>query len=159
MGADIALEGAGLEGAPDGDGEFVHVEGLGDVIEGAELHGFHGGVDRGVGGDDDDGDLGAALGFLLDRAEDAEPVRVRQLHVEKHEFRSFAVKGLEGGLAILGFGDGVAFARKALFERPADEFLIVDDKDIHGGTVNRVGPVMQGKCRHKHAEIWGMGHS
>ena len=42
----LALERALLEGAPDQQEHLLRVEGLGEVVEGSELHGDHGGLDR-----------------------------------------------------------------------------------------------------------------
>ena len=45
---------AGAEGAADEDFEAIDIEGFGDEIVGAAFHGFHGDIDRAVGGHHDD---------------------------------------------------------------------------------------------------------
>ncbi len=52
--------------------ELVRLERLGDVVEGAELHRLHGGVDLRQAGDHDDVDVGMRL---LDPAQHFEAVR------------------------------------------------------------------------------------
>ena len=51
--------------------ELFELHGLGDVVQGAGLHRVHGRLDRPVGRDDDDVDLGIDP---LDRLEDLHPV-------------------------------------------------------------------------------------
>ena len=74
----------------------------------------------------------------MDLAQETEPVRVGQAHVEEHEI-PVVLEGLArlGGAAhTLG---GVALAHEALDERPIEDELVLDDQNSlrHGPLLDR----------------------
>ena len=67
--------------------DVVEVERLVGEVVGADLHRLDGGVDRGIGGQQDDEDVGVVL---LDLAQHGDAVDVGQLVVEQHEIDAVA---------------------------------------------------------------------
>jgi hypothetical protein len=122
----LAAEMVRLQGLLDDVDHLVHVEGLVDVVVGAELHGPHRGIHRGVGRDEDREELRQAL---ADAREHLEPVDVGQPVVEEQQVVFLLLQELEPLGAGLGRVDEVALALQPLRERPADELLVLDDED------------------------------
>ncbi len=77
----------------DGEAEFLEVEGLEQIVVGAQLHGLHRVLNGAVGGHHDDGDIG--IGFL-ELFEQGQAVHFRHLDVDEHD--------VEPVLGVLGQG-------------------------------------------------------
>ena len=117
-----------LEGVAQGHAEVLEVDGLGDVVVGAEPHRLHRRADIGVGGHDDHLDVGMAL---LDLAEHLDPVRVGQLEIQQEEVGALLPDGRHGSRAVLRGLDVVAELLERLLEGPANQALVVNDQ--HSG--------------------------
>ena len=83
-----------LEGLVDGFDEVAEVEGLGEVIEGTEAHGFDGRFDAAMAGDHDDGGVGELVPAHADKVE---AVHIADAEVHDDEF---GLVGADGGDAI-----------------------------------------------------------
>ena len=105
---------------------LVELEGLLDVVVGAELHRLHRGVGRGEGGDHEDHD---ARRHVLDRPHEREPVHARHADVGDHQVDAIAADGLERGVAAVDRQDVVAFLLEHDREELAHALLVVDDED------------------------------
>ena len=136
---DLAPQPRRLERALDRRRDVVQIERLvGEVIR-AELHRLDGGLDAGVGREQDDQDV---LIELLHLAKHRHAVGVGQPVVEEHEIDAFG-ELLERGFPGVGFEDVVAFGLEAFAERPADEGFVVDNQDRGFGQVT----LLQAQCR------------
>jgi hypothetical protein len=107
----------------------VDVEGLVDVVPGAQLDGRDRVLDRREAGHEDHEHVGI---LLLDRAQQRQPVAVGQLEVEQDQVDPVAQALARGGHAVR-LEDGVALALEAIAQREADQRLVVDDQDRRGG--------------------------
>ena len=120
-----------LQCTPDERDRLVHVEGLGQVLEGAALEGCHRAVEVGVGGHDDDRQLRVAL---LDLLQQVQPRLAGHADVRQQRGRRLR-RALELGEGVAGGAEaGVvdALAAERLFKHPADRAVVVDDPDgIH----------------------------
>ena len=105
--------------------DVVEVERLVGEVVGADLHRLDRGVHRGVGGQQDDDDVGVVL---LDPAQHGDAVDVGQLVVEQHEIDAVG-DALERLLAGRRLHHVVPVGPQALDQRPADQRLVVDDQD------------------------------
>jgi len=119
-----------------GEQQFVVGEGFGDVVEGAQAHGFHRALDAAEGGHDDDRDVGIiAFGVF----EDLLPGHARHLHVRDDHvhFRLFQ-KG-QAGLRVVQGGDGIAGIGQHGFQDKQIILFVVEDEDLtrHGSVVLR----------------------
>ena len=113
-----------------GQEHFLVLEGLRDVVEGAEAHRLDGALDRGVGRHDHDDGVGIAP---QDVAQHVEARPVGQHQVEQDDVVGL---GLEQGHGLGGGrrrGDLVALPRQQGAEDVADDLLVVDDEDPHEG--------------------------
>ena len=123
--AHLAAQPRGLERLLDHGRERLEVERLVHEVVRAELHRLDGGVDAGVGREQDDEDVGIELLELL---EDGQAVEVGQPVVENREVDA---RGglLDGRLAVLGLEHVVAGRAQTLGDRPADQLFVVDDQN------------------------------
>ena len=95
------------------------------------LHDGDGRLDVGVGGEDDDEDVGVPP---AQRFQHVQSIRVAETVVEKHEVDGIVEprERLPPGLRL---DRSVSLVRQALDERPADQPLVVGDQDrglVHG---------------------------
>ena len=105
--------------------DVIQIERLvGEVVR-PELHRLDGGLDAGVGREQDHQDV---LIELLHLAQYRHAVGVGQPVIKENEIDAFG-ELLERGFPGLGFEDVVAFRLEALAERPANEGFVVDDQD------------------------------
>ena len=122
----LVLEALALEGLLEHEQEIVVLEGLLDVVEGADLHGRDGRLDRAVGGDDDDGRQRVDP---LDPPQDLDPVHPRHEEVEQDDVEGLGRELLERLLARARDLDLVALRGQELGQDVVDDRLVVDDVD------------------------------
>ncbi len=109
---------------------LIDVERLGQVFERASLKRRDGGIKVGIGGHDDDRQIGMILLHLPEQIEAARPghANIRHQHarrIARRQFRQCLVGGTEARTVDL-------FASQRLFEHPANRAVVVDDPDrIH----------------------------
>jgi hypothetical protein len=119
-------ERAAFERLVDDDLDLVELEGLGEIVVGADLHRFDGGVGRGVGGHHDDG----RVGVQLDRAfEHDHAVGAGHSKVGDDEVVLFFDEPLHAGRAVGGGVDGVAFFEEEDLEQLSHAQFVVDHED------------------------------
>jgi len=106
--------------------ELLRVEGLHQVVEGAELHGRDRGVHRGVGGHHDHGRLRLELARLL---QDLEPVHAGHLEVHQHDVPALALHLLDGAAPVGSGGDLEAVLLQPPAQGFPDDLLVVDHQD------------------------------
>ena len=100
--------------------------GLGEVVDGAALHGFDRLGNRAVGGDEEEG-RGVRGG--LRGAEDFEAVAIGHAHVADDEVEGLAIDAAVGLADAAGGLDGPALAGEVGGERDADAGLVIGDED------------------------------
>ena len=142
----LVLEALALEGLLDGhEQELVVLERLLDVVEGADLHGRDGRLDRAVGRDDDDRDQGIDP---LDPPQDLDAVHPRHEKVEEDDVEGLGGEFLQRLLARARDLDLVALRRQELGQDVVDDRLVVDDVDdafaAHGRCPRRRGGRLPG---------------
>ncbi len=113
--------------AADDAPDLVDVDGLGDVVEGAELHGRDRGLDGGVGGHHDDSGLGAQT---LDAFERLDAVHARHAQVHDDEIVEAGAEPLHGRRAVGGGVDLVAVALEDRSQEFQHAGLVVDDEYV-----------------------------
>ena len=114
---------------------LVEIEGLGQVVVGAVLHGGNRRLHRAVGGHDHDLRVRPAGAHLL---EQRQAVDAGHADIEEDQVERPALDLPEGRGAVLDRGDLVARAAEALLEDPAQAVLVVGDQDaasIHSQSV------------------------
>src|SRR5690606_38217187 len=141
----LLLQHAGLGGAPAERDEVRVAERLLEVVERALVHGLHGGLERCLGGHEDDRDLGVAL---ADRGQDVEPGDAGHADVREDDVRGVAVDLLERLAAGMGHVDVESLAPEQDLEGVEDRALVVYDQDSRfqytslprtAGSVSRAG--------------------
>ena len=105
---------------------LVEVEGLGEVVVGALLHGLDGRLHGAVGGHDHHLGIGA---LPADAAEEGQPVDARHADVEEDQVERLLLGLPKRGGAVLHRRDLVAGAAEALLEDPAESVFVVGDED------------------------------
>ena len=105
--------------------QLIDLEGLGDVVERAELHGADGGVDRAEGRDRDDVRRG---GDGLDLAQHVESVEVRHLHVGDDEVDAAGADAFDARAPPAHGLDGVAVVLERLAQEVAHLLVVLDDE-------------------------------
>ena len=128
--AGFDVEGAALGGAFEGGGELFEGEGLGEIVAGADAHGFDCGVDAGEGGHDDDDGLRVAGADVFEQREAA---AAGQLEVEQEDVDGVVGEGEAGGGDGVGGLGGEAEAAGDLGAGVADRGVVVDDQDAERG--------------------------
>ena len=106
--------------------DFVVLERLGNVVEGASLHGRDGAFDRRVRRNHDDGQLFVELAQLLEG--------LHAIEHGHHDVDNCSIEGigpcqLEAFGAISRTANGIAFTRQQRGEDLPHDFLVVDDED------------------------------
>ena len=124
------VEGATAAGAREGGGEFVESEGLGEVVAGADPHGFDRGVDGGVGRHHYDDGVGVLSANAFEQTEAA---ALGEFEVEQKDIDGAAGEDEAG--SGYGFGDlgGIAEVGGDLGAGAADGSVIVDHQDAELG--------------------------
>ena len=113
--------------APDLDQQLFVVPGLGKIVVGAELEGFHRGFHRAVSGDHEDGGFAVAS---ADLGQHIHAGAVRHHQVEQHQIVEMRIHLLDAFGAILRQSYLEPFAREQQLEAFADIHLIVDNEDV-----------------------------
>jgi hypothetical protein len=132
LGAQLAVLAAQLalfEAAADGEQHFLVLERLGDVVESALAHRLDRAFDRRECGDHHHHLLGVLAPDLAQRLLAAHP---GQHQVEEHEIDFLALEDLESLLAALRVERMMAVAAEQRGEDVLEDFLVVDDQDVHG---------------------------
>ena len=127
----LLLLAAALDAGGDRRKDLLVLEGLADAVERAALPRADGGVEGGVGGDDDDDGLGVGLQNLFERAQAA---HARHRNVEEHHVVGAPAVTLQPLLAGLRQIDAVALGREQRLQHVAHDLLVVNDED---GTFSR----------------------
>src|SRR5581483_11938044 len=115
-----------LDGALQGELDLVELEGLGDVLEGAGLHGVDRGVHRAEPGHHDDLRPGVAPAEI---AKDVQPARLGHADVGQHDVERLLAATLQGLLAAVGFGDLVPPLAEDFLQHEAVFAVILDEED------------------------------
>ena len=121
----FALQRALLERAPHQREQIVLVEGLGQVVEGAQLHRVDGGADGLDRGDQDHLD---AVVHGFDALEHFDAVHLGKADVEKHEVHRAGAEPVERLLAVGGL-EQVVLVLQDEPERLADSGIVIHDQD------------------------------
>ena len=119
----------------DAGGDFVQVEGFGDVVVGSRSQALHAIGDRVAGGEEEDGQFGVAGAQAFQRLE---AVHARHLHVEDDDVRVEARRLGERVEPVLGGVRLPAFVAQGLREQVRQHCLVVDDEHA-GRAAARVG--------------------
>ena len=115
-----------LHRVTDDDDDFLVLERLGDVVEGARLHRRNGALDRAVGGDDDDREIFVDALQLVERGD---PVDAGHHDVHDRGVERQRPGHLEAFGARRGDSDVVAFAREQRLENLTHDLFVVDDEN------------------------------
>ena len=105
--------------------ELAQAEGLGDIVEGAELEGLDGGLDLGIARDDDD------LGVIALRPhglQDLDAVLAGHAQVHEDDVELLPGEGPEGGLTVPGSADEVPFPLEPGDDRVGQSWVVLDDQ-------------------------------
>ncbi len=125
----LALEPRPLEGALHHCGELGTVDGLGEEVCAACLHGLHGQLDVLLPGDRHRFELRVARPGL---AHERDPVHARHHQVGEHQVEAVARKHPVGLFPGCGHPHLVAARGEDLLEEVPEEALVVDDEDPPG---------------------------
>ena len=109
---------------------LVKVEGLGQVVVGALLHGLDGRVHGAVGRHHHHTGVATHLAQALQHAE---PIEARHADVEEDEVEGLRLAGADGGLTVGDRGDVVAGLTQPFLQDPAQAVLVVSDEDPRRG--------------------------
>jgi len=129
----LAFEDFPLEGFADDDGEVVHVDGLGEKIVGAFLHGLHGPVDGPMGGHHDDRQIESLAPVvpsprqLLEHVQSGEP---RHFHVQQHEARRLPLDGFDRVGSVVRKDRLVAGGLQPVLEDRGNVRVVVNHEDF-----------------------------
>src|SRR5262249_21219942 len=134
----LAAQGALVDGAADEGEDLLLLEGLGDVVEGAQLHRRHRGADRLDGGDQDD--LHVVVEGL-DLLQDGDAVDVGQPDVQEHQVDLRRPEGLEGVGCVRGLQDVVLVFQDQAEGIPQAGVVVHDQDDRPDPGGGTVGPV------------------
>ncbi len=115
-------------GAHVGQQLFV-VPGLLNEVGRARLHGVDGVLDRAIGGDHDDRQLGVAFADLL---QNLDTVALGQREIQQHQVEGPLGEAGQAFHAVVGGVDGVAFKLQQRLQRLADRGFVVDDQHRAG---------------------------
>ena len=116
---------AGLEGLLDNNRQLVKVERLVDIVICTKAHSFHGSLENTEGRDHDHDNFAVDL---LDFLQDLETIHAGQLDIEQNQLRGIILHLLDSLLATGCSNHIVTLLHQRLFERPADQMFIIDNK-------------------------------
>ena len=105
----------------------MQIERLGQVIEGAALHGPHGGTEVSEGCDNDHRSI---LRQFAQLGQGGKSVHSRQAHVQDDSIGPLLLGLNKRFLGRGGDADVVPLLAESPFQGPANGFLIVDDQDV-----------------------------
>jgi hypothetical protein len=143
---DLSLVQALLDGAPDQVDRLGHVEGLGQVVEGAALEGADRAVEVRVGGHDDDRQVAMPR---LDLREQLDARASGHADVGDEHLRLLVLERREHVARVREAADGELLARQRLLEHEADRLVVVDDPDgLHA--IGGAAGVDKGGVRESH---------
>ena len=128
--------GMGLEAAQDGAdarGQFARIEGLGQVIVGAEFETDDAVHIFAAGGEHQNGDFG----FLAEAAQDFEAIDAWEHDVEHYQIDAGLQGFFEAAVAFMGCFHGKAFAMEELAEQRGEFGVVIDQQDVHGSNLPR----------------------
>ena len=111
-----------LDGLFQFDPHFIKLERLAEVIMRTQPHALHGAGHARVGGHHDHRHLAVEL---LDFLQHPHAVHAGQAHIQQHHVMAVLSQQVQAFLAARGALHLITIARQFLFERPADEFLVV----------------------------------
>ena len=134
---DLALERPALEGASRKRQELVLLEGLGQIVEGAELHGGHCGAHGLHGGDEDHLD---ALVERLDALEHLDTVHPGQSDVEQDEVDRGGPDDVERAGAV-GHVDDFVVVLEDQPKRLPNAWVVIDDEDDGARHARTLAPI------------------
>ena len=123
---DFAAQRTFGKGLIDAEQELVDLEGLGDVIVGAELHRPNGRVDGAEARHDDDERRGDDLANL---AQEIETVEIRHFHVRNHKVDATLLHPFDPGATACGGFHEEPFVFEILFHPLAHSRVVVDHQD------------------------------
>jgi hypothetical protein len=126
----------GLEAAQDSAyacGKFAWIEGLGQVIVGAEFETDDAVDILAASGKHQNGDFG----FLAEAAQDFEAIYAWEHDVEHHQVDAGLQGFLEAAVAFMGCFHGKAFAMEELAEQRGEFGVVIDQQDVHGSNLPR----------------------
>lgn len=120
------FQGHDLQGASHQLAHLIDSVGLGDVVKSALLHGGHGGVQRGVAGDDDNLAVGLGGAGL---AQHGQPIDILHAQVGEDQIKILAPQRLDGLLATQAGGDRVALLLEEMREGFEGGGLVINDEE------------------------------
>ena len=118
-----------LDRVPHHNQHFVVLERLGDVVEGAELHGRDGGLDGGERGNHQHRQVVVQLAQLLQRGD---AVETGHHHVDNRRVERRRSRQLQPCFAARRESHLIPLARQQRLEDLAHDLLVVDDEDRRG---------------------------
>lgn len=121
----LAQHRAVRHGAPDRLFERVEIDGLGQEVEGAALHGLHRERDRAVAGADDDG-RGRVRG--RDLWQQVHAGRAREPKIEQHGVRVVALQRRDGAAAVGQRVRGEAHLLELARQHPPQALVVLDEQ-------------------------------
>ena len=137
----FVLQALALERLLDRQAHLVELEGLGDVVVGAELHGLDRSFGGGEGGDDEDD---RARRQLFGGAKHAETVHLPHAQVGDHEVERVALHGVDGAFSAVGHRDVVAVLPERDAQQVPHAALVVDDEHARGRHRDTPAPAAAG---------------
>src|ERR1039458_9045163 len=130
--------GTGLVAAQDGanaGGEFAGVEGLGQIIVGAEFQADDAVDILAAGGEHEHRDFG----FEAEAAQDFEAIDAGEHDVEHHQIDAGLQGAFQAAVALIGCLHGKAFAAEELAQERGEFGVVIDQQDVHGSNLPRGG--------------------
>ena len=115
-----------LDGVPDDEDGLGEVEGLEQIVDGAQAERLHRGLDRGVGRHHDHRDVGMTA---LDLPHHLDAVHLGQALVGDDEVEVLVAQPLQRGLAAGDRADLVALGLKRPLQRTHEDRVVLDDQD------------------------------
>ena len=104
---------------------FIRSERFGEIVERAQLHGFHGGSDGGIAGDHHGNHVGETR---AQRFQQLHPAHLRHFQIGEENVEGLLFEHGQGLFAGIGDLYRVAFAGQDLFAGSADRGFIVDNQ-------------------------------
>ena len=108
---------------------MIFVQRLGQKIVGAGFHGLDRGIDRGMGGHDDDWEIFGWSDFR-ESLENLKAGQARHIQIEQHEVRSFLLDQLERLHPILRDHGSIVGGLQAILQHRGNIGIVVDDENF-----------------------------